>query len=71
MNNKIVNINEYAMITIYIKKIINDKKKNAYLTIKIHVINNFKINIFINTNIITSQKMIINLKTRIVKLEKY
>ena len=70
MNNKIVNINEFVIITIYIKKIINDVKRSVYFTMKVHIINDFKTNIFIDMNIITFQEMILNLKARIVKLEK-
>ena len=46
VNNKIININNNITITIYMKNIIDN-------VIKIHVINNFKINIFININTIT------------------
>ena len=70
VNNKIVSIDKYAMITIYIKEIVNDMKRSACLTIKVHVINNLKTNILIKTNIITSQEMTMNLKTRTIKLER-
>ena len=54
VNNKIVNIDKYTIITIYIKEIVNDIKRSACLTIKVHVINNLKTNILFKTNIITS-----------------
>ena len=41
------------MIIIYIKKIINDIKKSVYFTMKVYIINDFKINIFIDINIMT------------------
>ena len=53
INDKIVSINKYVIIKIYIKDIINNVIKIIYFIIKIHVINNFKINIIINMNIIT------------------
>ena len=53
MNNKIINSNEYIIITIYIDNIVNEIFKIAYLIIKVHIIKNLKINIFINMNIIT------------------
>ena len=53
MNNKIVNINEYVIIMIYIKRIIDGRERSACLIMKVHVINNLKVNIFINTNIMT------------------
>ena len=71
VNNKIVNTDEYAMITIYIKEIVNGIKRSACLTIKVHVINNLKTNILIETNIITPQEITMNLKTRTIKLERY
>ena len=38
---------------------------------EIHIINNLKINIFININIITLKKMLINLNVKIFILIKY
>ena len=52
INNKIVNFDEYAFVTIYIDKLIKKIIKIIYLIIKFHVVNNFKINIFINIDII-------------------
>ena len=52
VNNKIININKYIIITIYIKGIINNIIKITYFIIKVHVMNNFKTNILINTNTI-------------------
>ena len=37
---------------------------------KIHIINNFKINIFIDINIITSKEMLINLNIKVFILAK-
>ena len=70
VNNKIINIDEYIMITIYIKEIVNDMKRSTCLTIKIYIINDLKTNILIKTNIITFQEMTINWKTRIIKLKR-
>ena len=54
VNNKIVSTDKYTMITIYVKEIVDDMKRSACLTIKVHVVNNLKANILIKTNIITS-----------------
>ena len=70
VNNKIVSIDKYAMITIYIKEIVDDMERSACLTMKIHVVNNLKTNILIETDIMTPQGMTMNLKTRTVKLER-
>ena len=53
VSNKIVSTDEYVMITIYIKEIVNGMKRSACLTIKVHVVNDLKANILIETNIMT------------------
>ena len=58
------------MIIVYINDIINDIIRIIYFTIKIHFMNDFKVNILLKSNIITFQKTIMNLKTRIIKFEK-
>ena len=58
------------MIIVYINDVINNIIKTIYFMIKTHLINDLKINILFETNIITFQIMIMNLKTRIIKLGK-
>ena len=58
------------MMIVYVNNIINNIIKTVCFTIKIYLINDFKINILFETNIMTSQKMIMNLKARIVKFKK-
>ena len=70
MKNKVVNTNKYIIIIIYVNDVINDIIKTIYFTMKIYLINDFKINIFLETNIITFQDIIVNLKTRIIKFDK-
>ena len=53
MKNKIVNTNEYVTIIIYVNNIINDIIKTIYFMMKIYFINDFKINILFETDIIT------------------
>ena len=53
MKNKVVNINEYIMIIIYINDVINDIIKTICFIMKIHFINDFKINILFKTDIMT------------------
>ena len=71
VKNKVVNTNEYVMMIVYINDVINDIIKTVCFTMKMHFANDLKVNILFETNIITPQRMIMNLKTRIVKLEKY
>ena len=54
VNNKIVQTNKYILITIYIIDIIFDVIRIAFFIIKVHLVNNLKINILIDINIIIS-----------------
>ena len=54
VSNKIVQIDKYIIIIIYIIDTIFDITRIASLTIKVYLINNLKINIFIDINIIIS-----------------
>ena len=71
VKNKVVSTNKYVMIIVYVNNVINDIIRTIFFTIKMHLVNDLKINIFFETNIITFQKMIMNLKARIIRLEKY
>ena len=62
INNKIIRINEYALIKIFINEIITIKIIIIIIIIKVHFILNFKMNILININIIIFQKLCINFK---------
>lgn len=53
MNNKVIKSDEYTIIIIYITNLFNSVIRKIYLIIKIHIIKDLKINMFINTNIIT------------------
>ena len=70
VKNKVVNTNKYVMMIVYINDVINNIIRIIYFTMKMHLVNDLKINILFETNIITFQEMIVNLKTRIVKLGK-
>ena len=58
------------MIIVYVNDVINNIIKTIYFTMKMHFVNDFKVNILFETNIITSQRMTMNLKIRIIKFEK-
>ena len=71
INNKIIRINKYATISIYVRNTLNDLIRTIYFIIKIHIMNDLKINIFIDINIITSKEMLMNLNAKILILIKY
>ena len=70
INNKIIYINEYMTISIYVRNILNDLIRTIYFIIKVYIINNFKVNIFIDIDIITSKEMFINLNVKVFILTK-
>ena len=70
INNKIIHINKYITISIYIQNTFDNLTKTIYFIIKVYIINNLKINIFIDINIITSKEMLLNLNVKVFTLIK-
>ena len=57
----IIKINEYVITQFYIDNIITNKKSIiAYVIVEIYLINDLKINMLIEINILKSQKIILN-----------
>ncbi len=57
-------INNYFVLNIYIKDYIYNRKFVAYICRKIYVVNNFKIKLLFNINIIASKQIIVNLNIK-------
>lgn len=69
VNNKIIKTSEYITINVYI----NDVNSNCNLAIvrfitKIYLINNLKINLFIEINMLKLQKIILNFDYYLVRI---
>ena len=62
VSNKIVQTNKYIIIIIYIIDTIFDVTRIASLIIKVHLVDNLKVNILINIDTIISQEIIVNLE---------
>ena len=71
VSNKIMSTSEYAMVTVYIKDLVDGISKMACLTMEVHIVNDLKANILIDTDILTPQGMTVDLEVRVVKLRKY
>ena len=54
VKNKIIKTDEFYTIKIFINNTLNKLSTTTFLIIKAHLITNLKINILINTDIITS-----------------
>ena len=58
-----IKINEYVITQLYINNIITNKKSTIVCVIvEIYLINDLKINMLIDVNVLKSQKMIFNFK---------
>ena len=55
-------MNEYCVINLLINDTIKKSRVTAFFLIKTHLINDFRVNMLIKTDIITSQQLCINLK---------
>ena len=62
VDNKIIRINEYALIKIFINETVAIKIITAVIIMKVYLVLNLKTNILININIIVLQKLCINFK---------
>ena len=72
INNKIIKINEYVINYLYIDDIIIfEKAIIIYISIEIHLIDELKINMFIDVNVLKSQKMILNFEHNIFVINNY
>ena len=69
VDNKIIRINEYALIKIFINETVAIKTVTAVIIMKIHLVLNLKTNILIDINIIVSQKLCINFKRQKLVIE--
>ena len=72
IENNIHNFNKYIVANLFINNhvVINEKKTsttNRFL-IEIHIVDELKINFFINNNVLNAQQILLNLKTQITTL---
>ena len=49
--------NEFVILNIYISELINDKIEMIEIVMKIHLVHNLKIKLFIDINILDSEEM--------------
>lgn len=72
IDDKIIKTNEYVTINVYIDDV--DFNRNLVISrfmTKIHLINNLKVNLFLEMNVLKSQKMILNFDHYLVRIDIY
>ena len=72
IKNIIHNFNKYIVVDVFINNYIIKNNKRLSITnkflVKIHIVNNFKINLLLNNNVFIIQRVVININTQIVTL---
>ena len=50
-------INEFVILNIYISELINNKIKMIEIIVKIHLVHNLKVKLFVDINVLDSEEM--------------
>ena len=71
VGNKIIRIDKYTIILIYIDGIIDRRPYTASLIAKIYIVDNLKAKLLIGNDIIIPKGIIIDLNRKVIKLGRY
>ena len=69
VDNKITKSIEYVVVSVYFKNKYNDKSTIVEVNIKIHLIDDLKIRLFIDVNIIDSENITLNFSENRLTIE--
>lgn len=61
VNNKLINTNEFAIVSIHLNELANEKLAIAVLIIEVHLVNQLNVKMLVETNVISSKRIILNL----------
>lgn len=61
VNNKLINTNEFAIVSIHLNELANEKLAITVLIIEVHLVNQLNIKMLVETNVISSECIILNL----------
>lgn len=70
VGNKIVQSDEYALVTIYVTGLLNGAARKASLTMEVHIVEDLKANMLIGTDTMTPQGMCVDLETKVCRFGK-
>ena len=66
INNKLIKISDFMLVQLFIIDVdVVDKFITTTIIVKIHLMNNLKVNMLINVNVLKSQKIILNFEHNI------
>lgn len=71
MINKIIYVTKYIIMNLYFLRVLDNKVILMKIQMKIHIINDFKINILIETNVFISHKFLLNCASQFVIIINY
>ncbi len=61
VNNKLINTNEFAIVSIHLNELANEKLAIAVLIIEVHLVNQLNVKMLVEMNVISSKRIILNL----------
>ena len=68
VRNKIIRIDEYTTITIFVDSKVDRKLRTTSLTIEVYIVDNLKAKLLLSNNIITPKGIAIDLNRKVIKL---
>ena len=71
VRNKIIYIDEYTYIKIYVKGTIKGRLAKGVITLEVYLVDNLKVNLLVRNNIIKSQGIIINFSQETINIRAY
>ena len=72
LRSKIHHFDEYVVLTFYMKEVLpDDHRVFAQIIRKIHIVDDLKIEMFIEIDILISKRIIINFIIQVIKIDNY
>lgn len=71
VSNKLINTNEFAIVSIHLNELANEKLAITVLIIEVHLINQLNVKMLVETNVISSERIILNLHHQRMIIESY
>ena len=71
VGNKIIRIDKYTLLILYVNSTLDRKSRTIYLTTKVYIVNNLKAKLLIGNDNITPKGIVVDLDRKVVKLGRY
>ena len=71
VSNKLINTNEFVIISIHLNELVNEKLAITVLIIEVHLVDQLNVKMLVETNVISSECIILNLHHQWMIIESY